>query len=188
MERGSAANEISCNVKLFKFMSLYNGARFPEYIFKERMINIIFFDFHVCFSDDFIFAFKQYLEKLGVNKITINNIEPQKLSFNQTIETAKLPEKFNTIVKTTMAQNYIESEVSLYMMTELAEIFEPNNENSFSLILDRSYDIAIFGTLSKSFVGIFNKFKIQDVRSYLSSIMLSYFTEDFDNKIIRNYF
>jgi hypothetical protein len=187
MEGRSAVNEISLDLNNFKYMSLYNGHKFPEYIFKEKPINILFFDFHVCFSDDFLLTLKEYLENVGIREITFNNIEPVGLPFNQTIETAKLPEQFNLAVKTTMTQNYIDSDASLYMYTELAEICNQDSENRFSLILDREYDLGILGTVSNNFVDIFAEFKIDDVSGYLSSLLGSYYTDANDNKVRMNY-
>lgn len=117
----------------------------------------------------------------------INNIGPEGLPFNQTIETAKLPEQFNLAVKTTMTQSYIDSEASLYMYTELTEIFDQDNENPFSLILDRDFDLGILGTVSSEFVDIFDEFKIDDVPNYVSSLLGSYYTDAIDNKIRTNY-
>ncbi|WEK33629.1 MAG: hypothetical protein P0Y53_14145 [Candidatus Pseudobacter hemicellulosilyticus] len=167
-------------------MSLYNNALFPEYIFNKRL-SILFFDFYACFSTEFILTFKKYLEKIGISKIIIRNIEPELLQFNRTIETADLPDNFEQAVKSIMSQNYIDSEVSLYMMTELFELTDSLTNASFSLVLNRAYDVGVFGTLKNSFTELFDEFEIKDVRSYLSALQGVHYTDALDNKLKVNY-
>lgn len=167
-------------------MSLFNGARFPDYVFKNRPLHILFFEFNQCFLDDFIQVFSEYLRKVSIEKITINNIEPAGLKFNHTIDTDNFSANF-TICSRTPLQYYAPSDVNFYMMTEIAEIFPSDCAEQFTLILDRDFDIGILGAKSASYLKIFDNFKLGDMQEYLSAYLGPYFTNDHEDRLKRNY-
>src|SRR5687768_5477451 len=112
-------------------MSVYNGKKFPEFVFKDKTLNILFFEFNVCFSIEFVEAFTKFLLEMQVVNVTINNIEPAAITFNRTIAIENMPDEFIDVVKTTLTQDYIDAPVNFYMITELAEIYTPENKNLF---------------------------------------------------------
>jgi hypothetical protein len=167
-------------------MSLSNGARFPNYVFKHRPLHIRFFEFNQCFLDDFIQAFSEYSRKLGVVKITINNIEPAGLVFNHTIDTDKFSINFAICARTPL-EYYAPSDAHFYMMTEIAEIFPADNEDQFTLILDRNFDVGILGAKSASSLDIFDNFRLGDMQEYISAYLGPYFTNEQEDRLKRNY-
>jgi len=147
--------------------TLYNGKRFPEYVFKNGDLTCLFFEFELIFSEEFWSVFKKYLEDIRVDTIMIDNIDPH-YSFHKEISVRDLPGSFLLAVNTESLEGYFTSKASLHMITDLSLIYPASRNDLFCFVLQREYELAILGFSNSKSTEIFNELIISDLMDYLT--------------------
>jgi hypothetical protein len=146
---------------------LYNGKRFPEYVFNNRSLTYLFFEFDLIFYEEFWNPFKTFLEEIKIDTIVIENIDPVYL-FKKEINVRELPNSFLQAVNTATLEGYFPCKASLHMITDLSLIYPVAGKDLFCLVLQRGYDLAILGLPNSKHTEIFNGLLIRDLVDYLT--------------------
>lgn len=166
---------------------LYNGKEFPEYIFNKRNLVCLFFEFDLIFDEEFWNIFKKYLEENEINKIVIENMQPDYL-FKEEISVRDMPNSFLQAVNTENLEGYFSFKASLHMLTELCLIYPTDGKDNFCLVLQREYELAILGLPNSKHTEIFNELIIKDLLDYLTICFRGNdVPEDFKNIILSNW-
>jgi len=147
--------------------SLHNGKYIPEYIFTDEVRSYCFIEFEFAFSNKFWKTFKIPLEKSGIKRIRITNLQPDN-PFSTDVDVTSLPDGFLRAVESNVIESDISDKVSFHLLTEKALIFAPDNENCFCILLDREYEIAVIGFSSPQVDEALTQFAIDDLPNYLT--------------------
>src|ERR1700733_672998 len=146
---------------------LFNGESFPEFIFTNKVKSYLFFEFDFVFTEEFWLILKKLLEKSGVQKIFVENLQPA-YHFNEEVDVASLPGSFIKIAQEANLEGYFSFNASLHMITEKALIYSHQDEEAFCILLDRAYSIAIMGLSNSIETDFLSEFTIKDMPDYLT--------------------
>jgi hypothetical protein len=149
--------------------TLYNGKKFPDYVFKETVASYLFVEFDFIFDEEFWSIFKRFLEENNIKEIIVENLEPD-YPFVERIEVKDLPEKYIKCVKSMTLSGFFADNASLYMITELCLIYTPEDKALFCIVLDRAYDLGIIGFSTLRHADVVGNLDIKDVPDYLTMI------------------
>ena len=146
--------------------TLYNGKKFPDYIFDKKVISYFFVEFDFVFEEEFWRIFKKLLDEARIKEIVIENLEPN-YPFAEQIEVRNLPDSFIESARSMKLEGYFADKSSLYMITEQCLIFAPENKDLFCILLDREHSLGIIGFSNPKQPEIFVEYEIKDVPDYL---------------------
>lgn len=148
---------------------LYNGKTFPEYIFSVKVDRYLFFEFNFAFEGEFWTIFKRFFEKNRVKSIIVENLRPNYF-FKEKVSVAQLPDSFAAAARTMQLAGYLSSPASLYMITEEAIVYDPEQKDLFCLVLTRDFDLAILGFSNAQDAEFLSEIALKDVSDYLRMI------------------
>ena len=146
--------------------TLYNGKQFPDYIFNQEVLKYLFFEFDFVFTEEFWKIFKKFLERWGIEKLTIENLKPNYLFIDE-INVAELPKSFIESARIEKLEGYFSVKASLYMITEQSAIYSTDNRELFCLFLDREFSLAILGVTDSKYINFFDEVDIKNITEYL---------------------
>ncbi len=166
---------------------LYNGSRFPDYIFKKSL-SCIFIEFDFIFTDEFLMAFKFFLDSKAISEITVQNIEPKDYFFSENISVKELPLSFKKSACVIQRQNYIDIPASFQMLVETGVIHSTESEALFCLFLERGYELAILGLSDVRDIDFFAKVRIENMTGHFRMIFPEKgMPENFEKKLSENW-
>jgi hypothetical protein len=149
---------------------LYNGKRFPDYIFSPMASRYLFIEFHFIFTESFAEIFKKFLERNSIYKVLIKNLEPESCYFSDEIKVKDLPASFIESTCTEKIEGYFSFKASLHMITEQSLIYSEEKKELFCIFLDRAFDLAILGFSNPKDVEFFYELSINNLTEYLKMI------------------
>ncbi len=147
--------------------TLYNGKKFPDYVFTEAVASYLFVEFNFIFDEEFWNIFKKFLVANSVKEVVVKNLEPD-CQFIEPIEVKDLPEKFIKCVKSMTLSGFFADDVSLYMITEQCLIYAPEDKELFCIVLDRANDLGIIGFSTLRQADVVGNLNIKDIPDYLT--------------------
>ena len=168
---------------------LYNGKRFPEYVFDRRDVSYVFIEFDAVFDNAFLLGLENFLNNYKLQSVQVKNVEPELFEFNVEIPAVDFARSFKAVATTEKPQSYISVPASFYMLTEHALVYTNDNKQPFCIVLDRRYWIAIIGVANVSALHYFARFSIGDVLDYLSANFRNdVIADSFRSKLIDNWY
>lgn len=154
--------------------SVLSGNNFPAYCFSEIIKGYIFFEFHFIFTDVFIDYLHKYLEYKNVTSIVIENIEPDQLVFKRMVNVSDFYDSFKTAVTESVDREYIDAEMDIRMITDLADIYPNDQSGSFAIQLERGYNIAVLGVSDSSDLRFFEDYYIDSIDELLDFVSVNF--------------
>jgi len=148
--------------------SLYNGKEFPDYVFIDHSMVCHIVEFSLIFDEEFWPPFKKLLEDLHVDRLSVENVQPEGFVFYDEINVSELPGSFFDAAFVKLSHDYISSGANFYTFTDIGLIYPCGNNNAFCLYLDRAYELAIIGFTNPIDIGPISEFVIKDLPDYLT--------------------
>ena len=146
---------------------LYNGKKFPEYIFTKDVKSYLFIEFDFVFDKGFWAIFKFFLKENKIQTFIVENLRPE-IEFIASVEVANLPKSFIEATNTSNIGGYLPSKESLYLITSETVIYSSDNKQLFCILIDREYDLAILGFSDLIYADVVEGLDIKDVSDYLT--------------------
>jgi len=146
---------------------LYNGKKFPDYVFTETVASYLFVEFDFVFDEEFWRVVKKFLEDNNVKEIIVENLEPD-YPFVERIEVKGLPAEFIKSARSLTLAGFFADKASLFMITEECLIYTPENKELFCIVLDRASGLGIIGFSTLRKADVVGNLDIKDVPDYLT--------------------
>jgi len=149
--------------------TLYNGKLLPDYVFGGNDLHYLFFEFDFIFTNGFWKILVPYLEAHSISRLALEDKNLKQGSFYKEVPVKNFQALFNENTYKVGPLGGFSLKTAIYMVTDRALLFAPEDPRLFCLFLDRNYWLCLFATTDRDSLRVFKSHCIKNPAEYLST-------------------